>query len=146
MRMEVLLADFAERASVVMLPLLLGAGLALVIVAGVAAVRPSESQSVRRTHPVLAVVLGVSSIWLAVYAAGEDTYHGGGVSRWEHAGRGGGTFPVGAAIVVAGITSLGLAASAVARSGRLMQVLVASATAVSCFLLLFAWVLLTAGH
>jgi hypothetical protein len=101
---------------------------------------------VRRSHAVLAVVLGVSAVWLAVYAAGEDTYYGGGVSRWEHADRGGSTSSVAAAIVLAGLTSLGLAASAVARSGRLMQVLLASATAVSCFLLLFAWVLLTGGH
>jgi hypothetical protein len=129
-----------------MLPLLLGLGLASAVVAGVPAVRPSASQFVQRTHAVMAVVLGFSAVWLAVYAAGEDTYHSAGVSRWEHADRAGGTFPGGAAIALAGITSLGLAASAVARRGRLMQVVLASATAVSCFLLLFAWVLLTSGH
>jgi hypothetical protein len=141
-----ILADFAEQAGIVVLPLLLVAGLLALVVSGLVAFVPPENLVTRLGHAGLAVILAVASAWLALYASGEDTYYSGGVSRWEHAGRGEGTWPVGLAMIIGALTILGLAASALDPRRRWLRLGAAPAAVLSCGVLLFGWLLLTWGH
>jgi ammonia channel protein AmtB len=139
-------ADVTEYAGIVMVPLLLAAGVFAVIVSGVAALAGPDDRRMRFSHWLLAVVLGAFVIWLAFYAAGEDTYYGGGVSRWEHADRFVGSTRVAAAIAFGALTSMLLAASALVPERQSLRLLVAPTAAISCFFLFLAWFWLTGGH
>ena len=141
-----IVGDFAEQAGVLMLPLVLVGGLLAVVVSGLATLVPPQSALTRLGHAGLAVVLAAASAWLVLYASGEDTYYGGGVSRWEHAGRGDGTWPVALAIIIGAPTSLWLAASAQDPGRRLLRMGAAPAAVLSCALLLVGWLVLTWGH
>lgn len=94
----------------------------------------------------VALVLAVDALLLIPYARGEDTYYGGGVTRWEHASRGGSTLLISLAIAGALVSSLCLVGSARAPDRQRFRPLVSLAAAGSCFLLIFAWLVLTAGH
>ena len=141
-----LIADLTENAGIVMIPLLLACGLFAFILAAAATITGSEDRRVRSGHWLLAIVLGVSVIWLAFYAAGEDTYYGGGVSRWEHADRFMGTFPVSFAVGFGALTAAALVLSALSPERRALRLLVGPGAALSCVALLLAWFALTAGH
>ena len=129
-----------------MLPVILGAGAVAVLVSGIVTVAKPENAFTRLAHAGLACVLAADAALLVLYAAGPDSYYGGGVSRWEHAGRFVGSGPVAASIVVGAVTSLLLAASAWAPDRLLLRLLVSPAAAVSCVLLLLVWFWLTGGH
>jgi hypothetical protein len=89
----------------------------------------------------------VSSAWLIAYAGGADTYYEPDqVSRWEHAQRFIGIWPVVLAVTGAAVTSLALLVSALSGTRRDLRLLAAPGAALSCFLLIFGWFALTAGH
>ncbi len=93
----------------------------------------------------LAALLTIALAGLVLYAAGEDTYYSSDVSRWEHADRWGKTPVVVAAIAISGTTVLGLLIIAFSPDARLRR-LALPATALSCVMLVAAWISLTAGH
>ena len=70
-----MLAEFAEYAGALVLPLLLvGAGVS-VVVTGLVTVLPGRSRFVRLSFTCLGTLLLVSSGWLVLYATGRDTYY-----------------------------------------------------------------------
>jgi hypothetical protein len=94
-----------------------------------------------------AIVQAVGIVWVGFYAAGNDDYYQGGVTRWEHATRGGSTHDVAAPLLAA--TAIAVGFFLYGLSGRRRQwatplAFVAGAVYVVC--LGFAWVLLTSGH
>ena len=94
-----------------------------------------------------AIVQALGIVWIGVYAAGQDDYYQGGVTRWEHATRGGGTAAVLAPLLVA--AAITVAMFVYGLSGRRRPwatplAFVAGALYVVC--LGFAWILLTSGH
>jgi hypothetical protein len=94
-----------------------------------------------------AVALAGGIVWIGVYAAGDDDYYGGGVSRWEHATRGGGTGAVVAPILAANAITVGFFLYGLSgRQRRWATPLAFVAAAVYVVCLGFAWVLLTSGH
>ena len=101
--------------------------------------------NVRYMTGLLAVILAAALLELVRYAAGEDLYYMSGVSRWEHADRWGKTPIVAAAMVISGVTVIGLLASTFV-SGAFMRRLALLASALSGVMLLAAWFFLTAGH
>ena len=142
---HVLVADFAETVLFLMIPVVLIVGVIALIVSGMA-VTPQASPFVRLVQAGIALVLAVDSLLLIPYARGEDTYYGGGVTRWEHASRSGSTLPIPLAIAGALVVSLCLVGSALAPNRQRFRPLVGLAAAASCFLLIFAWLVLTVGH
>ena len=142
-----MVAELAEAAIFLMLPVVLIAGVVALLVSGMT-VTPHPSPFVRRLQVGVALVLAVDALLLIPYARGEDTYYGGGVTRWEHASRGGSTLLISMAIAGALVASLCLVGSARAPDPdwQRFRPLVSLAAAASCFLLIFAWLVLTAGH
>ncbi|HMI99901.1 MAG TPA: hypothetical protein VK488_08720 [Gaiellaceae bacterium] len=145
--MTPVLADFAEYAGFVFLPLVFIGGLAALLLSSTARLAPSDNQSTRLGLPGLAVVLGLATAWLVLYALSADGYYGSSdVSHWEHAGRSVGTFPVVLAVAAASATIIGLVASAVLPGRGRLRFMSALAAALSCLLLLFGWFVLAGGH
>ena len=91
------------------------------------------------------LMLAAGLMWLLAYAAGDDSYYGGGVSRWDHAGRGGGQPLVVAAIVSLAVTLIAALLAALSSSARFRR-LVLPLTAFSWVMLAVAWFVLTGGH
>ena len=92
----------------------------------------------------LAVLLTTALAGLVLYAAGEDTYYEprlppGARRPW------GKTPVVVAAIAITGTTVLGLVTIAFSPDARLRRFAL-PATALSCVMLVAAWISLTAGH
>ena len=142
-----MLAEFAEYAAALIVPLLLIGATLAIVVAGLATVFQARSRFLRVAYASLGVLLAVSSAWLVLYATGADTYYGPThVSRWDHAQRFMGTWPVSLAVVGAVATSVVLFATAFSRTRGAANLLAAPAAALSCFLLIFGWFALTAGH
>jgi hypothetical protein len=142
-----MLADFAEYAGALMVPLLLIGATLAIVVAGLATVFQARSRLLRFAYASLGALLAVSSAWLVLYATGADTYYEPThVSRWDHAQRFMGTFPVSLAVIGAVATSIVLFASAFSRAHGAVNLVVAPAAALSCFLVIFGWFALTAGH
>jgi Ni/Fe-hydrogenase subunit HybB-like protein len=142
-----MLGDFAEYAGALILPLLLIGATLAIVVAGLAAVFHARSRFLRVAYTSLGALLAVSSAWLVLYATGADTYYEPThVSRWDHAQRFMGTWPVWLAVTGAVATSIVLFASAFARRRRAVNLVAAPAAALSCFLLILGWFALTAGH
>jgi disulfide bond formation protein DsbB len=141
-----ILADFAEYAAALVVPLLLVGATLAIVVAGLATVFQPRSRFLRVAYASLGVLLAISSAWLVLYATGADTYYHSDVSRWDHAQRFMGTWPVSLAIVCALATSIVLFASAASRARGALNLMAAPAAALACFLLIFGWFALTAGH
>jgi disulfide bond formation protein DsbB len=140
-------ADFAEYAAALIVPLLLIGATVAIVVAGLATVFQARNRFVRVAYAGLGVLLAVSSAWLVLYATGADTYYDPAhVSRWDHAQRFMGTWPVSLAVIGAVATSIVLFASACSRVRDAVTLVAAPAAALSCFLLIFGWFALTAGH
>jgi hypothetical protein len=129
-----------------MLPVVLAAGAAAVLVSGIVTCAKPGNAFTRLAHAGLALVLATDAVLILLYAAGPDSYYGDGTTRWEHADRFVGSTPVAAAIALGAVTSFLLVASAPAPQRRLIRLLVSPAAAVSYLLLLFAWFWLTGGH
>ena len=144
--MGLALADFAEQAGIVILRLLLVAGVVGLVLSLLAPLVSLQNPVTRLGHGILALLLVIAAAWVVLYAMGPDAYSSSGYSRWEHASRGGSTLPILVAIGAAAATSVGLGASAVAPGGVRLRVMTALAAALSCFLLLLAWLFLTWGH
>jgi hypothetical protein len=90
-----------------------------------------------------AMLAGV--VGLVVYAARDDPYYGGGVSRWEHAEGAQGL--VLAAFGVASVLALGVVALGVAgRRVTPAPLLVFGALPAYLAALVFAWFFLSVGH
>lgn len=140
------IAEFVDYAVFLMLPVVLAGGAVAVLMTGLATVTKPGNTFTRLAHAGLALVLVADAALLVLYAAGPDSYYGGGVSRWEHAGRFVGYGPVAASISVGAVSGLLLVASAWAPDRHLLRQLVSPAAAVSCLLLLLAWFWLTGGH
>ena len=141
-----MLGDFAGYAAALMLLLLL-IGATLIVIAGVATLSQGRSRFLRVAYASLGVLLVVSSAWLVLYATGADTYYEPThVSRWDHAQRFMGTWLVSLAVIGALATSILLFASAFSRMRGAVRLVAVLAGALSCFLLIFGWFALTAGH
>jgi hypothetical protein len=138
-------AVLADIAVFLMLPVVLIAGVLALLVSGMT-VTPHPGPFVRLVQAGVAVVLAVDSLLLIAYAGGEDTYYGGGVTRWEHASRGGSTLIISIATAGALAASVCLVGNALAPNRQRFRPLASLAAAASCFLLIFAWLVLTAGH
>jgi hypothetical protein len=128
-----------------MIPVLLVGGILALVISGLSAT-PTASLVVRTAGAGLALVLAVYPLLLIPYARGGDSYYLGGVTRWEHASRGGSTLPIEAAITGAWLTSVALGWIALTRDRPRIRPLVSLAAAASCFLLVLAWLMLTVGH
>jgi hypothetical protein len=141
------LADFAEYAGFVFLPLVFIGGLAALLLSSTARHAPSDNRSVRLGFPGLALVLALATTLLVLFALAPDGYYGSSdVSHWENAGRWVGTFPVVLAVGAASATIIGLVASAVLPGRGRLRLMAALAAALSCLLLLFGWFALAGGH
>jgi hypothetical protein len=140
------LAEFVEWALFLMIPALLVGGVLALVVSAMSNMTAARDAFIRVVGAGLALMLAVDSLLLIPYARGEDTYYGGGVTRWEHADRGGSTFLIGAAIVGAWLTGGALGWIALTRDRPRIRPLVGLAAAASCLLLVIAWFMLTGGH
>ena len=85
--------------------------------------------------------MGAVVLALAFYAGGDDSYYGGGVSRWEHAGRAGSHVFVVALFGVAAAMSIGVAVLGSRKLGFAVP-----AVAVYLLALAVLWVALNGGH
>ena len=142
-----MLGDSALYAGALILPLLLIGATLAIVVAVLATVFQARSRFLRVAYASLGVLLVVSSAWLVLYATGADTYYEPThVSRWDHAQRFMGTWPVSLAVIGALATSIVLFANAFSRARGVVKLVAAPAAALSCFLLIFGWFALTAGH
>jgi hypothetical protein len=141
------LAEFADQAGVLLVPLLLLGTIVAVVMTGVAAVLSTQGRAVGVVYVALGILLATSSVWLVLYAAGPDSYYEPShYSRWEHAGRFLGASPVVIGVIGAVATSILLIASAFSPARRVLRLAAAPAAALSCFLLVLGWFALTAGH
>lgn len=85
-------------------------------------------------------------IGLGFYAAGNDDYYGGGVTRWEHATRGGGQALLVVLFAVPTTIALALVVSGFVRTRPLSELVLIPAFAVYGLILAFVWAVLTVGH
>ena len=139
------MADFAEYAGALVLPLLLLGVLASILLTGLATL-PSH-RVLKLVYGALGLVLALSAVWLVLYAAGPDTYYGPHeVTRWEHADRWGKTPLVVVAVISAAISSVLLLATAAGRVRESLRFLAGPAAAASGGLLVVGWFFLTTGH
>lgn len=81
-----------------------------------------------------------------LYAAGNDDYYGGGVTRWEHATRDGGAALLVALFAVPTMIALALVFVGFVRTQALSERLLIPAFAVYGLTLAFVWAVLTLGH
>ena len=138
------LVEYAQ--GVMVLALLFGA-VAAAVATGLAAVLPPQSRIVRALFIALGSLLAVAAALLVVYAAGPDSYYQADyTSRWEHAQRFMGTTPVVIAVAGGIATAACLVVAALSPARRVVRLLAGLAAILSCFMLVFGWFALTAGH
>jgi hypothetical protein len=138
------IVDYGE--GLIVLALLFGAA-AAAVTTGLAAVLDAKSRIVRAMFIALGSLLGFASAWLVLYAHGADSYYGSDyTSRWEHADRFMGTTPIVIAVIGGIATAVCLFAAASSPTRRVIRLLAGPAAVLACFMLLFGWFALTAGH
>jgi hypothetical protein len=89
----------------------------------------------------LAGVIGVG-----LYAAGNDDYYGGGVTRWAHATKDGGTALLVALFAVPTLISLALVSVGFVRTRRPSELLLVPAIALYGLTLFYVLAVLSVGH
>jgi hypothetical protein len=94
----------------------------------------------------LAFLLAAGLGWLVLYANGADAYYMSGVSRWEHARRGGSQPIVVAAGAATAVTIVTLLVGSVERSRGGFRAFAVFSASLSCIFLVVAWFFLTTGH
>jgi H+/Cl- antiporter ClcA len=140
-------ADAAQYAGALFVPLLLVGALLALVLTGLAPTLDHGSRLVRLAFVATGAMLLLSSAWLVVYATGPDTYYGPTeVSRWEHAQRFTGAWPIVAAVALAVAVGLGLIATAGWPKWANWRPVVSLLSGISCLFLLYGWFALTAGH
>jgi hypothetical protein len=85
-------------------------------------------------------------IAVGFYAAGDDGYYGGGVTRWEHATKDGGPALLVAMFAVTTTIALTLALVGFVRTRPLSELVLIPAFALYGLTLAFIWAVLTVGH
>lgn len=89
----------------------------------------------------IAGIVGVAS-----YAAGNDSYYGGGVSRWDHAAQSGGTGLLIVLFAIPSVIALAVLATGLLRRRHPPAWVLASGIVLYSLPLLYAWLGLTLGH